>query len=272
MSYISPIDGSKPIKLSDIDPDDHGKLDRRDAEKRCEELGKELGELQELQYAAHETPILIVLQGMDTAGKDGTVRHAMASLNPQSCRVVSFKVPTPVEAAHDFLWRVHAETPARGDITIFNRSHYEDVLVTRVHNLRPEAIWSKRFDHINAFEKLLADNETIILKFFLHITKDEQKQRLQDREQTPLKAWKISAADWAERDYWQSYQTAYEDAINRCATPHAPWFVVPANHKWYRNAVILEAIVERLRPFKKQWAETLRNIGAAELKRVHELR
>ncbi len=272
MALLHKLTGSKKVKLGDIDPDTDGGLERADAEKRTEQLCQELDELQELQYAAQMTPVLVVLQGMDTSGKDGTISHVMRYMNPQSCRVASFKAPTPLELAHDFLWRVHSETPSKGMITIFNRSHYEDVLVVRVHNLVAPDVLERRYDHINHFERLLADADTVILKFMLHIDKNEQKKRLTDRENDPAKAWKLSAADWKERDLWDEYQDAFEIAINRCSAPHAPWYVVPANHKWYRDLVIAETLVETLRPFRKQWENRLKEIGAEELKSLRAMR
>ncbi|HLK57113.1 MAG TPA: PPK2 family polyphosphate kinase [Chthonomonadaceae bacterium] len=272
MSLLKRLDGSKPIRLKDYNPAEDGGLDRPKAEALSAKYCMELEELQDLLYAAQETPVLIVLQGLDTAGKDGTIRHVLAAMNPQSCRVASFKVPTPVEAAHDFLWRIHAETPGKGNVAIFNRSHYEDVLVVRVHNLVPPDVWKDRYDDINHFEGLLADNGAIILKFFLYISNEEQEQRLRDREKDPTKAWKLSAADWKERDFWDAYLAAYEDALNKCAKPHAPWYVVPANHKWFRNAAIAETLVETLRPFRDKWMKRLEEIGAEELKQLRAMR
>lgn len=269
---LQKLTGHKKVKLQDIDPDADGGMERADAEKRTLALCQELEELQELQYAAQTTPMLVVLQGMDTSGKDGTISHVMRYMNPQSCRVASFKAPTPVELAHDFLWRVHSETPGKGMITIFNRSHYEDVLVVKVHKLVSPEILDRRYEHINHFEKLLVDAETVIVKFMLHIDKDEQKKRLLDREQDPAKAWKLSPADWHERELWDQYQDAFEIAINRCATPQAPWYVVPANHKWYRDMLVAETLVETLRPFRKQWEERLKEIGTEELKNLRAMR
>lgn len=272
MALLKKLDGSKKIKLKDFDPDATEGLKRDEADRETEKLEAELSELQDLLYAAQSTPGLIVLQGLDTAGKDGTISHVMRYLNPQSCRVASFKVPTPVEAAHDFLWRVHSETPGKGSVAIFNRSHYEDVLVVRVHNLVPPDVWKKRYEEINNFERLLRDNGTIIMKFFLHISKDEQEQRLLDREKDPTKAWKLSPQDWKEREFWDDYQAAYEDVLNKCATPDAPWYVVPANHKWFRNVAIAETIAETLRPFRKTWMQRLEEIGAEELKQLRAMR
>lgn len=271
MTILKPLDGSKPVRLQDCDPDGHGALSKEAAEAQNATLLQELTELQDLLYAAQETPVLIVLQGLDTAGKDGTIRHVLGAMNPQSCRVAAFKVPTPRELAHDFLWRVHAETPQKGSVVIFNRSHYEDVLVVRVHNLVPESVWKRRYSHINHFEQLLADDDTRILKFFLHISKEEQERRLLEREHDPNKAWKLSAADWKERELWNEYMEAYEDALNQCAKPAAPWYVVPSNHKWFRNAAIAQTIVEALRPLREKWTQRLREIGAEELKEIRAL-
>ena len=272
MALLKRLDGSKTIRLKDYNTAEDGGLKRPEAEALSTKHCAELEELQDLLYAAQETPVLIVLQGLDTAGKDGTIRHVLAAMNPQSCRVASFKVPTPVEAAHDFLWRIHSETPGKGNVVIFNRSHYEDVLVVRVHNLVKPDVWKSRYDDINHFEKLLADNDAVILKFFLYISKEEQEQRLLDREKDPTKAWKLSAGDWKEREYWDDYLAAYEDAINKCAKPHAPWYVVPANHKWFRNAAIAETLVETLRPFREKWMTRLKDMGATELNELRAMR
>ncbi|HLJ57582.1 MAG TPA: PPK2 family polyphosphate kinase [Chthonomonadaceae bacterium] len=272
MSLLQRIDGSKKIALRDFDPASSAGLGKEEGEQRTAHLEDELRELQELLYAAQETPVLIVLQGLDTSGKDGTISHVMSSMNPQSCRVASFKVPTPLEMAHDFLWRVHSEVPGKGGIVIFNRSHYEDVLVVRVHKKIDRAECRRRYEHINAFERLLGESNTIVLKFFLHIDKDEQEQRLIERERDPLKSWKLSPADWAERKLWDDYQGAYEEAINHCATPEAPWFVVPANHKWFRNLAIADTIVRALRPHRDQWLAHLSEIGAEALKELRAQR
>jgi len=272
MTLLKPLDGSKKIKLNDFDPSDTGKVARLDAQEQTTKLLDELSDLQTLLYAAQQTPVLIVLQGMDTAGKDGTIRGLSAALNPLSCRVASFKVPTPLELAHDFLWRVHAETPGKGTLTIFNRSHYEDVLVARVHNLVPKLVWQARYDLINQFEELVASNGTIILKFFLQISNAEQERRLHEREQDPTKAWKLSPQDWKERELWDDYQAAYEDALNRCSAPHSPWYIVPADHKWYRNLAITEAIVSSLRPSKEGWLDKLKQVGTEEMKQLRAMR
>ncbi len=222
---------------------------------RGKALTKELEELQELLYAEGKHKVLIVLQAMDTGGKDGTIRHVFDGTNPQGVKVASFKRPTPEELAHDYLWRVHDHTPGSGEIAIFNRSHYEDVLVVRVHSLVPEGRWRRRFDHINAFEKLLTDEGTTILKFFLHISKDEQKERLQARLDEPHKHWKFSKGDLAERALWDTYIEAYEEAITRTSTEWAPWYVIPADRKWYRNLAISTIIVDTLRGLGMQYPE-----------------
>lgn len=205
-----------------------------------------LDALQYVMYAERKHALLVVLQGMDGAGKDGTIRHVMTGLNPQGCRVTPFKVPTVEEASHDFLWRIHRAVPGLGDIGIFNRSHYEDVLVTRVHHRVPRAVWSRRYDAINAFERLLAESGVIVMKFFLHISKEEQRRRFAARIDDADKQWKISAADFAERRYWGAYRRAYEDALSRCSTDHAPWHVIPADRKWFRNLAVCRILVERL--------------------------
>jgi PPK2 family polyphosphate:nucleotide phosphotransferase len=214
----------------------------------------------------------MVLQGMDTSGKDGTIRHVLAHVNPQGCQVHSFKAPTPEELAHDFLWRVHKVTPAKGVMGIFNRSHYEDVLAVRVHNLVPASEWKHRYEEINHFEHLLARSNTIILKFFLHITYDEQTERLQDREKDIDKAWKLSTADWAERKYWNSYQAAYEDALSKCSSHYAPWYIVPANHKWYRNLAIAHTLVHTMKQYEDEWKAQLEARGRQELEELKKIK
>jgi PPK2 family polyphosphate:nucleotide phosphotransferase len=205
-----------------------------------------LASLQDRLYAGAKHAVLIVLQGMDTAGKDGTIKHVMTGLNPQGVTVAPFKVPTPEEAAHDFLWRVHRQAPAKGMIAIFNRSHYEQVLVVRVHGLEPEESWRRHYDQVNEFEQGLVENGTTILKFFLHLSRDEQRRRLQDRVDTPQKQWKFRKADLEERKYWEDYQRAYEDALSKCSTEVAPWYVVPADHNWFRNYAVAEILAHTL--------------------------
>jgi PPK2 family polyphosphate:nucleotide phosphotransferase len=238
--------GKNP-KLSDWDPrGTPGVADREDAEAR---LAKNLEKIDELQYALYaegQRSLLIVLQGMDTSGKDGVIRKVMTAFNATGTRVTSFKVPSAEEAAHDFLWRIHKAAPARGQVGIFNRSQYEDVLVVRVHALVPEKVWSRRFDEINEFEKHLHDHGTRILKFFLHISRDEQKERLLARLDDPDKHWKFSEGDLAERTHWKDYQAAYADVLAKCSTKIAPWYVVPADRKWYRDFAISEIVAETL--------------------------
>ncbi len=263
MNYAHKIENHKKVDLSQYDPAEHTGLTEAEAREKTGALGAEMSELQDLLFEAGQTALLIVLQGRDTSGKDGTIRHLLNHVSAQSCRVAPFKVPTTLELSHDFLWRVHTETPACGGMTIFNRSHYEDVLVARVHNLVPEEVWQRRYAHINHFESLLADSDTVILKFYLHISKDEQKRRLLEREKETDKAWKLSLGDWKERELWDSYTKAYEDALAQCGTSTAPWYLVPADHKWFRDLAVTERIVEALRPYKKRWLEHLEKIGAA---------
>ncbi len=272
MSYAHRITGKKKIKLKDFDPDEDAGLSREEAEMQTEKLCAELTELQTLLYAAGDQSVLIVLQGRDTSGKDGTIRVVMGPLNSLGCNVASFKVPTEQELAHDFLWRVHQQTPGKGEITIFNRSHYEDVLVVRVHNFARKNVWKARYEHINNFENLLADSNTIVLKFYLHISKKEQEERLLEREQDAAKAWKLSVGDWKERELWDEYTAAYEDAINKCSTKNAPWHIVPANNKWFRNLAVAEAIVEALKPYKNEWLKKLDSMGETELAAIQEFR
>lgn len=272
MSYAHRIEGKQNIKLADFDPGEQAGLKRQDAEKKTAGFIEELVELQELLYAVRLQSVLVILQGRDTSGKDGTIRHVAGPLDSQSCSVASFKVPTEEELAHDFLWRIHARTPAAGEIKIFNRSHYEDVLVVRVHELVPKKVWRRRYDHINAFEQELADSATIILKFFLNISKEEQEDRLLKREKDPIKAWKLSVNDWQERKYWDNYSAAYEDALNRCSTKQAPWFIVPADKKWFRNLAVAETLRNTLMPFKEGWLEKMNEIGQERKKAIDEYR
>ena len=221
--------------------------DKRAGKKALLALNDELEALQELLYAEGKHKVLIVLQATDTGGKDGTIRHVFDGVNPQGVHVASFKKPTEIELDHDYLWRVHARTPGSGEIVIFNRSHYEDVLVVRVHDLVPPAQWEKRYEHINNFEKLLADEGTTIIKFFLHISREEQKERLEERLADPEKHWKFSKGDLAERERWDDYQAAFEAALSRTSTEYAPWYIIPADRKWYRNLVISEVIIDTLK-------------------------
>ncbi len=239
------------VKLSDLDPGYKNHHEgHKDAAKEMEQYREKLRDLQELLYADGRRSLLICLQALDAGGKDGTIHHILGSMDPQGCNVVSFKQPSAIELAHDFLWRVHRVTPARGVVTIFNRSHYEDVLIARVHNLVPEPVWSRRYDRINAFEAGIVEDDTHILKFFLHISKEEQLKRFKDRLDDPAKQWKISDADYKERDYWDDYTAAYEVALSRCSTEQAPWFIIPADHKWFRNLAVARIVVEYLESLK----------------------
>jgi PPK2 family polyphosphate:nucleotide phosphotransferase len=272
VGYAHRVEGDRRIKLEDFDPDEDGGLKKEKGERKTAEINEELIELQELLYAARLQSVLIILQGRDTSGKDGTIRNVAGPLNSQSCSVASFKVPTEEELAHDFLWRVHAQTPPTGHIKIFNRSHYEDVLAVRVHKLVPKEVWQPRYEHIKAFERLLADSATIILKFYLHISEKEQEKRLLEREEDPTKSWKLSVGDWKEREYWEDYTAAYEDALNNCSTKQAPWFIVPADKKWFRNLAVAEALRDALIPFRKTWLEKLEEEGREKKKEIEEYR
>lgn len=245
------------INLSDWDPADKRFFPggKRDGKQLLLQFNERLEALQELLYAEHKQKVLIVLQAMDTGGKDGTIRHVFEGVNPQGVSVTSYKVPTPVELDHDYLWRVHQHVPGKGQIMIFNRSHYEDVLVVRVHNLVPEQTWRKRFDQINNFERMLVDEGSTILKFFLHISKEEQKQRLQARLDEEDKRWKFSSGDLKERKIWPEYQRAYEEMLSKTSTDWAPWYVIPSNRKWYRNLVISEIIIETLENLKMSYPQ-----------------
>lgn len=244
------------LKLDDFPPEDTGDYKgHKDAVERIEQLREKLDGLQERLYAEGSRAVLIVLQGIDTAGKDGTIRHVMGGVNPQGCVVTSFKAPTPLEKAHDFLWRVHTACPPSGIIGIFNRSHYEDVLITRVHAWITDQEAQSRYAQIMDFEKILAKRGVRILKFLLHISEEEQKKRLLARLDDPEKRWKFSPADLKERAYWKSYQKAFEEALSATSSDAAPWFVVPADHKWYRNLVVADRIVHALEDMNPQAPE-----------------
>ena len=240
----------KPGSKVDLSKIDAGFKDKNESHEQAlpeiEAYDQKLHDLQYLMYAEGEKSLLICLQGRDAAGKDGTINHVLTAMNPQGCTVTGFKVPSKEEAAHDFLWRYHQATPEKGHVAIFNRSHYEDVLIQRVHDMVPKSVWSKRYEHINNFEKLLADNGTHILKFYLHIDAEEQLERFKMRITDPARHWKISDGDYAERPYWDAYTDAFEAALSKCSTEHAPWFVIPANHKWFRNLAISQIIAEKL--------------------------
>lgn len=271
--YVWKVEPGSKVKLKDYNPGDTpGEGKHADAEQQMEGLGAEISELQELLAAAQHQSMLIVLQGMDTSGKDGTIRHVFSRVNPQGCYVHSFKEPTEEDLEHDFLWRIHKYTPGKGSIAIFNRSHYEDVLIARVQNLVPKPVWQARYQEINNFEKLLANSSTIILKFFLHISFDEQAQRLEAREKDRDKAWKLSASDWETRKHWDAYQEAYEDALSKCSTEEAPWYIVPANHKWYRNLAISHVIAHTMHKYKDEWQADLEERGKLELEKLNRVK
>jgi PPK2 family polyphosphate:nucleotide phosphotransferase len=239
------------VKLRNCDPDYHeSKDDDPEGKEELAHLRKRLGELQEHLYASRSASLLICLQAMDAGGKDGTIAHVCQAMNPQGCRVVSFKQPSHEELSHDFLWRIHQAAPADGEVVVFNRSHYEDVLAVRVHNLVPKEVWSKRYKRINAFEKGLIEHHTVVLKFYLHISKEEQLARFKDRLDDPAKNWKISDSDYTERNFWPEYTKAFEDVLDHCSTEEAPWFIIPANHKWFRNLAVAKIIVEHLEDLK----------------------
>ena len=249
------IEPGKKFKLEDYSPDDLGNFDGR-KQKGMEKLAEcraEIDSLQELLYSEHKHKILIVLQAMDGGGKDGTIRAVFDGVNPQGVKVASFKVPTPVELDHDYLWRIHSQTPGKGEIVVFNRSHYEDVLVVRVHNLVPKEVWKKRYEQINDFEQQLAEEGTTILKFFLNISLDEQKERFMERLEMPEKRWKFNPGDLEERKLWPEYMKAFEEAIQKTSTKWAPWYVVPANRNWYRNLVVASVIAEKMKSLKMEY-------------------
>jgi PPK2 family polyphosphate:nucleotide phosphotransferase len=240
----------KKVDLAKFDPaDTHGYKHDHKTNAKLAKTVRRIDELQYMFYAERNRALLIVLEGMDTAGKDGTIRHVMSGVNPQGCSVTSFKVPNSEELAHDFLWRIHKAVPEKGMFGIFNRSHYEDVLVVRVHKLVPKDIWKARYDEINRFEKNLAENDVTILKFFLHISKGEQKKRLEERLDDPRKKWKLSEADEKERKLWDEYVTAYEAMLHHTSTEYAPWYIIPSDHKWFRNLAVSQIILETLEGF-----------------------
>lgn len=256
------------FKIADVDPDfTDAAHDKHSAEAELAKLETTLRALQYRLYAEGQRSALICLQALDAGGKDGTIDHVLGAMNPQGTRVHGFKVPSPIEAAHDFLWRVHQQVPAKGEVVVFNRSHYEDVLVVRVHKLVPKEVWSQRYDLINAFERDLAAAGTHVLKFYLHISKAEQLKRFKQRLDDPERQWKISEADYTERAFWSAYQAAYEDAISQTSTKHAPWYVIPANHKWFRNLAVSKIVVEALESLKMKLPTP--TVDIAEIRRKY---
>jgi len=271
--YVWKVEKGSNVKLKDYDPNYiHKQIAHEETALELQNLGEEISKLQELLFAAQHHSMLIILQGMDTSGKDGTIRHVFSRVNPQGCYVHPFKEPTEDELAHDFLWRVHKYAPGKGSLGIFNRSHYEDVLVARVQQLVPKSVWSARYKEINDFEKVLANSNTIILKFFLHISYDEQEQRLLAREQDKDKAWKLAASDWETRKHWDDYQQAYEDALSKCSSDEAPWYIVPANHKWYRNLAVSHILARTMRKYKNEWQAQVEERGKQELAKLKQMR
>ena len=257
----------KKIKLNKLDPDDtQGLKNDERSQAMLQKLLARLDELQYLLYASKKYSLLIILQGIDASGKDGTIRHVMSGINPIGCYVTSFKTPSAEEAAHDFLWRIHNAIPDLGEIGIFNRSHYEDVLVVRVHKLVPESIWSRRYKQINQFERILSENNVKILKFFLHISKEEQKKRFQQRLDDRTKWWKLSRGDFEERKYWNDYMDAYEDVLHYCSTPWAPWYIIPANKRWFRNLAVSHIIVKTLEDLNMKFPKPSFNVSRYVLK------
>ena len=272
------VEPGEKVHLDKIDPSYTDKHESHEkALPKIQEHLARMDKLQYLLYADGDQSLLVVLQALDAAGKDGVVRHLFSGINPQGISVFSFKQPSKAEAAHDFLWRTHQCAPAKGEIVIFNRSHYEDVLVVRVHKLAEKAVWSKRYDLINDFEKMLTSNGTRILKFLLHISPEEQLERFKQRLDDPTKNWKITDADYAERELWPEYIEAYEDALELTSTSHAPWYIIPANHKWFRDLAISEIIADtldemglKLPPTHVNMEEILVKYHAAEQKQADE--
>jgi len=270
--YAQIFDGRGRLRLDQLDPAETGGMEKDEAVERTERLGMELAELENLLTYAGTHALLVVLQGRDASGKDGSVRKIFSFTNVQNGYVHPFKPPTEEEKAHDFLWRVHKVVPRRGHMALFNRSHYEDVLAARVHRLVPEPVWKTRYDHINNFEQLLIESDTILLKFYLHISREEQYERLRAREKDPRTAWKLNPGDWRELPLWDEMTAAYEDAITRCATREAPWYLVPGDKKWFRNLAVIERMVLALRPYKKTWLATLEEMGKTAMKEIRALR
>lgn len=248
------VDSNTLIKLSKWDPDFTGEIDRDYAESLSNnDYVTQMSNLQYKLYADKNQALLVILQGMDASGKDSTIRHEMNAFNPQSCKVVSFKKPNDEEITHDYLWRIHKYVPAKGEIAIFNRSHYEDVLEVKVHKLIPEDICSKRYNQINEFEQYLFENNIKIIKLFLHISKDEQKKRLEKRINDPTKQWKFSESDITERRLWEQYNLAYEEMLSKCSTKNIPWYIIPSNHKWLRNFAVAQIIINTLDSMKLEF-------------------
>ena len=255
------IEGKK-INLQKLSPDYDFSINEKKAEYILKQsLKKRMSDLQYRLYAERKKALLIVFQGIDTSGKDSTIRHVISAFNPQSCTVKAFKEPTTEDLSHDFLWRIHKSAPAKGEIVIFNRSHYEDIVQPRVHKIIHKSIWSQRYEHINAFEKCLSDSSIKIIKFFLHISKEEQRKRLEERLNDPSKCWKVSESDIKDRKFWSSYTVAYQDIIKRCSNTWAPWYIIPANKKWFRNLAVGLIIVDTLERMKSKFPQPAINLS-----------
>jgi PPK2 family polyphosphate:nucleotide phosphotransferase len=260
------LEPGKKVKIRDLPTDaDNFHTDRKAAEEEFEKLREELIQLQYRLYAENRRMLLVLFQAMDAGGKDGAIRHLFKGVNPQGVHVATFKAPSARDLAHDFLWRIHAQVPARGAIGVFNRSQYEDVLIARVDQLVPKQVWQDRYEQINRFEEHLTANGTTILKFYLHISKAEQKQRFEDRLKDPEKQWKFSLEDLEKRKQWDDYMEAYEDALNRCTTSWAPWYVIPSNQKWYRNLAVVSVVVDALRSMKLKVPKTDLDVSSIQV-------
>jgi PPK2 family polyphosphate:nucleotide phosphotransferase len=270
LDSLHKIKPGEKVCLDDWDPGDTSSFEgkKEDALQQLKELSKKMEQLQEMLFAEHKHKVLIVLQSVDTGGKDGTIKHVFEGVNPQGVKVARFGTPTPEELDHDFLWRVHAKVPKNGEIVIFNRSHYEGVLVERVHKLTPKEIWKARYQEINNFEQLLSNEGTAILKFYLHISKDEQKKRLEERLKDPTKRWKFDINDLKERKFWSKYMNAYQDVLEKTSTKWAPWYIVPANHHWFRDLIVTTVIVKTLEDMDIHYPELPKDSKAeSELKK-----
>ena len=261
-----PVTVKPPIRLANFDPNFTGELDKIRAREKTERLCQRIAELQQMLYANANHAVVLLLQGMDTSGKDGVAKHILEFVTPSGIETTNFRAPSAEERAHDFLWRIHKAVPRYGNIGVFNRSHYEDVLIVRVLKLQPPSVWRARYDQINAFEKLLTENGVVLLKFFLHISKREQAERLQARLDNPAKNWKFESADLEMRKRWNQFQKAYEDALNRCSTPHAPWHIVPADRKWYRDYVVARVTVEALEKLHLKWPKPREDLSRIKIR------
>lgn len=254
----------KKFKLAGVDPSDTLGFGKQRAARTLQKNLERLSVLQYLLYAEAKRSLLVVLQGIDAGGKDGTIRHVMGGFNPQGVQITAFKVPEGEDRRHDYLWRIHKHVPEWGQIGIFNRSHYEEVLVARVHRFVPQSVWSKRYGHINDFERMLCDNGVNILKFLLYISKEEQARRFRERIEDKSKNWKFSPQDIEERKRWDDYMRAYDDMLEKCSTPDAPWFVIPSDRKWFRNMAVSQILVETLESMKIQLPEAAEDLSAIE--------